>query len=110
MEGRGGGGGRSSGKGSAGKIMSLQEFVSSMAPLIDLEKVCLSGSFSRLRRLPRSEGGMDCDDGVRFNVRRRRRFRRNRRRAPKGWRGEGPSCPTSSAPMPRFGGLAPLLT
>jgi len=35
MEGRGGGGGR---KGSAGKIMSLQEFVSSMAPLIDLEK------------------------------------------------------------------------
>ncbi|CAM0875790.1 unnamed protein product [Alopecurus aequalis] len=35
MEGRGGGGGR---KGSPGKIMSLQEFVSSMAPLIDLEK------------------------------------------------------------------------
>ena len=43
MEGRGGGGGGR--KGSAGKIMSLQEFVSSMAPLIDLEKVFLSGSF-----------------------------------------------------------------
>ncbi|CAN6298648.1 unnamed protein product [Urochloa humidicola] len=33
MAGRGGGG-----KGAAGKMMSLQEFVSSMAPLIDLEK------------------------------------------------------------------------
>ncbi|XP_066385271.1 uncharacterized protein [Miscanthus floridulus] len=35
MAGRGGGGG---GKGAAGRMMSLQEFVSSMAPLIDLEK------------------------------------------------------------------------
>ncbi|CAD6205759.1 unnamed protein product [Miscanthus lutarioriparius] len=34
MAGRGGGGG----KGAAGRMMSLQEFVSSMAPLIDLEK------------------------------------------------------------------------
>ncbi|CAL4926080.1 unnamed protein product [Urochloa decumbens] len=34
MAGRGGGGG----KGAAGKMMSLQEFVSTMAPLIDLEK------------------------------------------------------------------------
>ncbi|XP_037443852.1 DNA-binding protein SMUBP-2-like isoform X1 [Triticum dicoccoides] len=35
----GGGGGRGSGKGpAAGKMMSLNEFVSSMAPLIDLEK------------------------------------------------------------------------
>ncbi|CAN6310295.1 unnamed protein product [Urochloa humidicola] len=34
MAGRGGGGG----KGAAGKMMSLQDFVSSMAPLIDLEK------------------------------------------------------------------------
>ena len=39
MAGRGGGGG---GKGAAGRMMSLQEFVSSMAPLIDLEKVSLS--------------------------------------------------------------------
>jgi hypothetical protein len=35
-------------------------------------------------------------------VRRRRRYRRSRRRAPRGWRGEAPSCPTSSAPMPRL--------
>ncbi|RLN17761.1 uncharacterized protein C2845_PM02G08280 [Panicum miliaceum] len=35
MAGRGGGGG----KGAAGRMMSLQEFVSSMAPLIDLEKI-----------------------------------------------------------------------
>jgi len=38
MAGRGGGGG-GGGKGAAGRMMSLQEFVSSMAPLIDLEKV-----------------------------------------------------------------------
>ncbi|XP_015691311.2 DNA-binding protein SMUBP-2 isoform X1 [Oryza brachyantha] len=38
MAGRGGGGGGSSGKSGTGKMMSLQEFVSSMAPLIDLEK------------------------------------------------------------------------
>nr|CAB3499045.1 unnamed protein product [Digitaria exilis] len=37
MAGRGGGGG--GGKGAAGRMVSLQEFVSSMAPLIDLEKV-----------------------------------------------------------------------
>ncbi|TVU46313.1 hypothetical protein EJB05_05839 [Eragrostis curvula] len=37
MDGRGGGG-RSSGKGAAGRMMTLQEFVSSMGPLIDLEK------------------------------------------------------------------------
>ncbi|XP_021307071.1 DNA-binding protein SMUBP-2 isoform X2 [Sorghum bicolor] len=37
MAGRGGGGG-GGGKGAAGRMMSLQEFVSSMAPLIDLEK------------------------------------------------------------------------
>ncbi|KAK3146809.1 hypothetical protein QOZ80_3BG0272350 [Eleusine coracana subsp. coracana] len=36
MEGRGGG--RSSGKGATGKMMTLQEFVSCMAPLIDMEK------------------------------------------------------------------------
>ncbi|KAJ1294671.1 hypothetical protein BS78_01G163600 [Paspalum vaginatum] len=35
MAGRGGGGG---GKGAAGRMVSLQEFVSSMGPLIDLEK------------------------------------------------------------------------
>jgi hypothetical protein len=34
-----GGGDRSSGKCAAGKMMTLQEFVSSMALLIDLEKV-----------------------------------------------------------------------
>jgi hypothetical protein len=37
MAGRGGGG-----KGAAGRMMSLQEFVSCMQPLIDLEKVSLS--------------------------------------------------------------------
>ena len=50
MAGRGGGGG----KGAAGRMMSLQEFVSSMAPLIDLEKVFLflsSVSSLRLTRL-----------------------------------------------------------
>ncbi|KAL6848259.1 hypothetical protein ACP4OV_022387 [Aristida adscensionis] len=36
MEGRHG---RSSGKGTTGKTVSLQEFVSSMAPLIDLKKI-----------------------------------------------------------------------
>ena len=43
MAGRGGGG-----KGAAGRMMSLQEFVSSMAPLIDLEKVFSLSPISRL--------------------------------------------------------------
>uniref|UniRef100_A0A0D9VVY9 DNA helicase n=1 Tax=Leersia perrieri TaxID=77586 RepID=A0A0D9VVY9_9ORYZ len=38
MAGRSGGGGGSSGMSGTGKMVSLQEFVSSMAPLIDLEK------------------------------------------------------------------------
>ncbi|TVU46299.1 hypothetical protein EJB05_05825 [Eragrostis curvula] len=46
MDGRGGGG-RSSGKGAAGRMMTLQEFVSSMGPLIDLEK---AGRYRRSRR------------------------------------------------------------
>jgi hypothetical protein len=102
MEGRGGGGGtRSSGKGSAGKIMSLQEFVSTMAPLIDLEKVSSPALFSS-SPLARSELGMGIAMTECGLVSRRRRYRRSRRRAPRGWRGEAPSCPTSSAPMPRL--------
>jgi hypothetical protein len=45
MAGRGGGGGGGGGKGPAGRMVSLQEFVSSMSPLIDLEKVVFSELF-----------------------------------------------------------------
>lgn len=107
MAGRsGGGGGGSSGKSGTGRMVSLQEFVSSMAPLIDLEKVPYSDPLSLffrclVRKVERMVVVVGGDASVVW-LRRRRRYRRSRRRARRPSRGGVASWPTSSAPTPRL--------